>query len=419
MNLFSCVLSRVLPVCVLVVSYGSILVAESREPECQKTLSLDEFRAISLKNSPLIAEIDRDYANDLATAFDTEVLTNPELQVEQTFTGMKLNGDNDGQSQVSIGQPIRLSNFGSRQRVASLIRKSGDAQKRSMILELTQKLNIQFRTLFILQETRKILIEAEKKASEKVTLINDGVTKGLFSLGEEKLFEGEKYRLQAQVKGVVATIANTQNELAKSTGFTCSIVTTGYEPLRELPSEESLISKARNSEFSESARMNLYYNLSKEETRLSELDAFPVISPRFLYQHTNDGGDFFGAGVSIPLPFWNSNQGERVRKSAEERVLKVKNTFLANGGLESQISNLRQSAISLSEQSELFSSKVIPSFEGALKSQEKLYSKGQGNILQVWQTLRALNEVQTQGLLLWLEANSARTQLSILIGEEI
>lgn len=419
MNLISCIFVRAFLVCALVVSYGGILVAESTEQECQKKLTLEEFRAISLKNSPLIAEIDLEYAKNLATAFDAEVLINPELQIEQTFTGMKLNGDNDGQTQVSIGQPLRLSNFGSRQRVATLIRKSGDTQKRSMILELTQKLNIQFRTLFILQQTEKILIDAEKRASKKVTLIKDGVSKGSFSLGEEKLFEGEKYRLQAQAKGIAATIASTQNELAKTTGLTCSIISIGYEPLTELPSEEYLLAKAKASEISESTRVDLLYNLSKEETRLSELDAFPIISPRFVYQHTNDGGDFFGAGVSIPLPFWNRNQGERIRKSAEERVMETKKTFLINGGLESQIRNLRQSALSLGEQSELFTLKVIPSFEGALQSQEKLYSEGRGNVLQVWQTLRALNEVQTQGLLLWHEAISARTQLSILIGEEI
>lgn len=419
MNLFSCVLSRVLPVCVLVVSYGSILVAESREPECQKTLSLDEFRAISLKNSPLIAEIDSDYANGLATAFDTEVLINPELQIEQTFTGMKLNGDNDGQTQASLGQPIKLSNFGSRERVAYLIRKSGDLQKRSALLELTQKLNIQFRTLFTLQQTEKILLSAEERASKKVILIKDGVRKGLFSLGDEKLFEGEKYRLKAERLGITSKISSIQSELAKSTGLTCSIITTDFEALREIPTEDSLLSKASTSELSESARIELLHDLSKENTRLAELDAFPVLSPRFVYQHTNDGGDFYGAGIAIPLPFWNRNQGERIRKSAEERVLEIKKSFLINGGFKSQLRSLRQSALSLSEQSELYSSKVIPSFEDALKSQEKIYSEGKGNVIQVWQTLRTYNEVQTQGLMLWLEAISARTQLSILIGEEI
>jgi hypothetical protein len=54
-----------------------------------------------------------------------------------------------------------------------------------------------------------------------------------------------------------------------------------------------------------------------------------------------------------------------------------------------------------------------------LNAQEKLYTKGKGNVLQDWQTLRLLNEVQTQSLSLWLEGTSARIQLSLLIGEEV
>jgi len=71
------------------------------------------------------------------------------------------------------------------------------------------------------------------------------------------------------------------------------------------------------------------------------------------------------------------------------------------------------------EQAQLFTKKVIPSFEKAFQSQEKLYAQGKGNVLQVWQTLTTLNGVQTQGLQLLLEAKSLRIQLSILIGEEI
>ena len=403
--------------------YGGIATAEikdSRKPAtCEQSLSLEGFRASALSQSPLVAEIDRDYAKELASAFDTEVLINPELQAEQTFTRMNVGGDDDPQAQVSIGQTIRLSNFGSRERVAALIRRSGDRQKRAQILELTQKLLVQFRTLYVLQETEKILANAEQRAAKKVLLISAGVKKGLLSQGDEKLFDGERYRLQAQRKGVAATIATLQSELARSTGSPCTILTTGQELLTELPSEELLLQKARSSDLSESTRVDLLVNLAREEMRLSELDAYPQITPRLVYQHTNDGGDFFGAGLSMPLPFWNRNQGQQIRSRAEQRFVEAKSTFLSNGGLEVQIKNLRRAAESSKEQSEIFSLKVIPSFEAALRSQEKLYAEGKGNVLQVWQTLRTFNEVQTQGLQLWLEAVSVRVQLSLLVGEEV
>jgi len=160
-------------------------------------------------------------------------------------------------------------------------------------------------------------------------------------------------------------------------------------------------------------------DLTKEQVRLSELDAFPQITPRLIYQHTNDGGDFFGAGISIPLPFWNQNQGEKYKANAERKVAEIQSSFIKNGGLENQIITLREAVINAEEQAQLFSKKVIPSFEKAFQAQEKLYAQGKGNVLQVWQALTTFNEVQTQGLVLALEARALRMQLSLLVGEEI
>jgi outer membrane protein TolC len=386
---------------------------------CEQELTLAAFRAFALHKSPLVAEIDRVYAEELATAFETEVLSNPELQVEQTYTRMKLGGDSDPQSQVSLGQAIRLSNFGSRERVASLIRKSADLQLRARLLELTQILIVQFRTLFVLQQSEKIILNAEQRAAKKVAQIRDAVNKGLLSQGDEQLFEGEKYRLQAQRKGVSARIATLQSELAKSTGSTCLVLAKGEEAHQEIASEIILLEKAHKNELSEASRLNLLTSLAQEETRLAELDAFPQITPRLVYQHTNDGGDFIGAGITIPLPFWNRNQAQKMRSTAGQKVAETRSNFHSNQGLEAQIRNLRRATLSTQEQSDLFTKKVIPSFEAALRSQERLYAEGKENVLQVWQTLRTFNEAQTQGLLLWLEAVSARVQLSILIGEEV
>jgi outer membrane protein TolC len=392
---------------------------QSKPQKCEQQISLETFRGFALNNSFLVAEIDRDYANNLATAFETETLQNPELQAEQTFTRMKLAGANDPQAQVSIGQPLRLSNFGSRSEVARLIRKSGDLQKRVKLMELIQKLTLQYETLAAYQQVETILRDAENRAAKKVSLIKEGVKKGLLSDGDKHLFEGEKYRLQARAKSVASTISALRSELSKSIGFPCEFDATFRSTLEALPTEQALIQRAKESQIGESSRIDLLLDLTKEQVRLAELDAFPQITPRLVYQHTNDGGDFFGAGISIPLPFWNQNQGERYKANAERKAAETRSTFRKNGGLENQIITLREAVINAEEQAQLFTKKVIPSFGKAFEAQEKLYAQGKGSVLQVWQTLTTFNEVQTQGLQLTLEARSLRIQLSILVGEEI
>jgi cobalt-zinc-cadmium efflux system outer membrane protein len=386
---------------------------------CDRTIALDELQSLALQKSPLLAEIESEYANHISDAFETEVLINPELQAEQAYTSMKINGDNDPQANVALAQRLKLSNFGQRQRVAALLRKAGDTQRSVRLLEFTQKINLQFYTLHALQRSEGILIDSEELASKKVVLVHQGVLKGLLSEGDHKLFEAEKFRLQAQRRGLQSTIHALQGELSKAVGSACVWHARSEPTFPALPSEAELLTKARESRLSDMARADLMLGLASEQVRLAELDRYPEIAPRIIYQHTNDGGDFVGAGIAIPLPFFNRNQGEIGRAQATEMAARRRKELLSDGGLETQVRSLHAAVVAATEQAELYSAKVVPAYEAALRSQEKLYAQGKGNVLQVWQTLRLFNEARNEALTLWLGAATARIQLSLLVGEEI
>lgn len=389
-------------------------------PSCSgKLLSRDALRALALASSPVVAEIDREYAAELARAVETETLQNPELQAERTFTRMNIGGANDPQAQVSLGQPLRLSNFGSRARVAALLERAGEQRKRVKLFGLMQRLSLQLRMLEGYQRSLAIVKEARVRAEGKVSLIREGTKKGLLSRGDERLFEGEMYRLLARERGISARVALVESELARAIGVRCTIVVGGEGGPGPLPSVEALIEKAKKSTLSDQARVDILRDLSNEQVRLAELDRTPQITPRLMYQHTNDGGDFVGVGVSIPLPIWNQNQAETMRAAADSKVAQLQAAFIEDGALAEQISRLRIAAVNAHEQAALFDSKVIPAFQDALTFEEKRYGEGRGNLLQVWQTLRALNDVRSEGLELALAAAAIRSELSILIGEEI
>ena len=386
---------------------------------CRRALTVEEFRAVAFEKSPLVAEIDSEYVRQAAQAFEVEVLGNPEIQAEQVYTSMRIGGADDPQTNASIGQPLRLSNFGSRGRVAALLRKSGDTQKRAKLLELTQKLALQFYTLYMLQRTEALITQAEQRAARQAALIHEGVTKGLLSQGEHKLFEGEKYRLQSQIKGVQASHHMLQAEISKSLGLACLVEAKGDPLVGVIPTEEVLVAKARESDLSELSRVDLLEALSAEQVKLAQLDAFPSVTPRLVYQHTNDGGDFVGVGIAMPLPLFNRNQSATMRSQADQISARRRRDFLNQGGLEEQVRALRSAAVSASEQAELYSKRVVPAFEEALRSQERLYTQGKGSVLQVWQTLRTCNDAQRESLAVWLNAAVSRMQLSLLVGEEV
>jgi cobalt-zinc-cadmium efflux system outer membrane protein len=165
--------------------------------------------------------------------------------------------------------------------------------------------------------------------------------------------------------------------------------------------------------------VDLLEALASEQSALADLDAVPSLIPRFVYQHTNDGGDFVGAGVSIPLPLWNRNQAESTRAEAEHRAITARKAFLRDGGLASTVTSLRLAASSSQRQVEIYRTKVVPSFELAFKAEERLYKEGKGSLLDLWQTFRAMNEARLSELTLQTEAIRHRAALSVLVGEEI
>lgn len=390
-----------------------------RTPTCELKTSLEEFRAHALANSPLVSDIDRDYAGQVAKAIDTKLWANPELSAEETWTRMYIGGANDPQSSVTLSQPLKLSYFGKRSKVAELLRKAGDTEKNIKLLEFTQETTVNFVRLFALQETARILQLAEDSAARKVAIVRKHVKEGLLSKGSEALFQGEKFRLEAQRLGAEASLSSLRSELAMSLGTTCSVSAIHAPQLPKIPPSEILVEKARSSRISEKARYDVIQELTTEQLRLAELDAFPSLAPRVVYQHTNDGGDFIGAGITIPLPLWNRNQAEITRASADREVAQRKSHLINNGGLELQVTSTHAAAVSSERQVEIYTAQVETAFTSALQAEERAYMTGKGSVLQVWQTFRALNEAQLTGLNLRQLAAMARARLSILVGEEV
>lgn len=386
---------------------------------CQLSLSLDEFRAYALKESPLIAEIDRDYALQIARSFDAEIFSNPEVTVEQTYTRMAIGGANDSQSYVSLGQPLKISQLGARQRFADLVRKAGDLEKKLKLLEFQQKLFAQYHSLLFLQEAQVALSEAAGLAADGLTQVKRAVAQGLLSEGDEALFEGEFFRLQAQVMGLSAQMDSLQRELSVVLGTTCKVTAAKGLEVSPLPELSEIITIASQSDISEAARLRALEEVAREQERVARLDQLPLITPRVIYQHTNDGGDFIGGGISLPLPLWNRNQGERTKTSAELSAVQRRQQFLQGGGLQGLLSTTRSAAAYSQQQASLYTTKVVPAFQRAYRAQERLYRQGKGTVLEVWQTLRAYTDAQEQALGLKAQALSERSKLVILVGQEV
>ncbi len=386
---------------------------------CGTPLSLEELRAMLIRSSPAVAKIDATTAQEMARARATELVANPELQLEQTFTRMNIGGANDPQTSASLGQPLRLSDFGTRARVASLIKKSASSERKRELLSLSQRAVRYAAAIDTLTTTIDRISRAERQALAYRTILDQGVASGLVTTGDRALIVAEYHRLRAERVGAEAQRITAQSTLSQIVGASCLVQLASAPPPPSLPPLGDILTRAATSGITEYDRAELLLELADEESRRADEDALPPITPRLVYQHTNDGGDFLGVGFSFALPVWHRNDPERSSRAIEKISAARHKTFLKEGGFTSHITGLYRALEAIEEQIRVLERDVMPTFQEALAAQENLFRSGKGNVLQLWQSVRASHEASRDSLTLRQRAIGMRSRLSLLIGDEL
>ena len=379
----------------------------------------EQVRALALARSPLVKLIDAEYAVSVGSAMELAVLNNPSLSTETQFSAHPRASTGDNQIVASIDQPLRLSDFGSRSRVAALMNRTAQDDQKLALLELTQRIHLLYVKLWSEREQLEQLDGVRRKASKKLTLAESAASRGLVTSGEKQLIEGEVGRLKAQILGIRSVVAQTESELLKISG--CDLARATLEPpeLKAPPALEALLKIGVETDLNPLQRARRAAELAREQVRLAELDRISTITPRVVYEHTNDGSDFFGVGITVPLAIWDRNQGQRVIAAARDDQRRAELDMLSAGALEKHIEMLQRASQTSYEQAQVFKSQVLPSFRGALESQEREFQSGKGSILQLWQSLRALSEAQEQELSLRVRSAEVLSQLSLFVGQEV
>lgn len=383
------------------------------------TLSLEDVRAAALGKSPVVAELDEKFAAQIADAVEARLLANPEMSSElrTPVAGKEPRGHTE--VEVALTQPIRLSDFGARSSLSSLLEKAATADQRLALLVLTQDVNVTYAKAWSLQEQRLTLRRAHERASRIQEIVSVAINKGLLGKGEASLFRCEVRRLLAEQAGVEAEMTNTVAELITLSGLELTDVVFAKPNLALLPSTQELLSDAESNQLSPASRQALLERVAEQQLAVAINDALPSIAPRLLYEHAENGVDRVGVGISVPLPVFNRNQAEIAKRRGELATIRERARYINGGALRSQIAALRNSAQAAMDQAVEYSEHIIPDFQAAFNYQTKQFEAGQGSIQLVWQSAQTLLSVQLTGIELWVKAASARAKLSSLVGEEI
>ena len=399
----------------LVTSSALSALAESKAtPEL---VTLESLRAYAFSKSPLVAGIDATFASQVGTAIETGQLQNPELQGQaqyaESYSGMRP----DDRYSVSLSQPLRPSDFGTRSAVESLLRKAATQQQQFELLELSQSILLQYVNLWALKSRKSFIEEMRSLATKKASLAAEGKNKGFLGTSEVKLLQGAAARLKLLELGLSADISNAEASLTNLTGFAFTKYKIQQPEFSEIPAMEEAVRRSRENNLGIRRRVDLLEEVAKKQTDLAKKDSFPGLSPSLLYQH-EDNADFIGFGVSFELPFFNRNQGEILRKQEKSRELRVKKNYLDGDAFRSELGGTLKSVELKFNQAKTYESEVSPLFREALKAAERQFESGQTSVLQLWQAFVSLIDANEEQLMLWVSAYGARSKLSLMLGEE-
>jgi hypothetical protein len=388
----------------------ALLFMQSYAHADNRTLTFDQVLTMALDQSPTMKQIAQTRATYRAQQKELSLFENPQLSAEvRPYTAHP--SGLDLEHEVSIAQPLRISNFGARQHVARLIAETADIETKLLLVQFEQQLLLSYGRVWALQERAQFLSKLMKRADSLLAKVSTASTGGLLPASTKQLILAEQKRLHVERSAIIAEQEKARAELIKSSGSSLTAASVAALTLGALPSDIIM-----DDSIPLVQRVNAKSLLAIEQHRLARLDAFPQFTPRIAFDHTADGDDRILVGLTFPLPLFDRNQPEKIQAQAEEATQQAMKKYVDDGVLQHEVRLLVSSARSSMAQAQSLRTDVLPTLEAAYTAAEHEVFAGQGSPLQLWQVLTEMRDLQQRYLELWTQALSYRTELSMLTG---
>lgn len=385
-------------------------------------LNLNQALSLALKQNPeLLSYFDEISARNGAVA-QAELLPNPSLGISASNLGNSILKDFDGPvTTIRLSQFVQLG--GKRAKAISVAQLDRDLavwdlESKRMDL-LTDVVHI-FVELLAVQEKQLIadnLIRVSKLATES---IEARVKAGKVSPVEQTRAQVNLALVKIEQQRVARKLSTTRKRLAATWGSTepgFDFAVGELDTVNPIPSFESLLVRLRQNP--DLARWASEISYRQSSIELAESQAIPDLTLSLGLQHFVDLNDnALVAGISLPLPVFNRNQGaiakanHRLNKAVHtRRNIEVTVTTALNTAYQ-------RLASALTEVSG-YKTSVLPGAEDAFKAVQKGYRLGKFDLLDVLDTQRTLFNAKDQYLSAITAYHKAVADVERLIGTSI
>lgn len=383
-------------------------------------LTMVSAMELALKKNPTLSGFSAEIRARDAAALQAGLLQNPELGVDvENFAGKEpLDGFDGAETTIVFSHLVELGGKrGNRRMVATLDTTLAEWDYRSKKLDVLAKTAKAFVEVLIAQEQVSLNAELLKIAEQTTTAVSEKADAGKVSPVEKSRAQIEQAAARTEANKAVRELAAARQRLAGFWGSeraNFGRATGQLSDISALPDEESL--KAFLDNNPDLTRGAVEIERSEAALRLARSQAVPDLTLSAgirNFQETDDNA--FVAGVSLPLPLFNRNQGgvsearARVDKAqSEQRAAKV--------GLATSLSDSWQNLAAAYMEAVGLRDAILPGAQATYASTELGYREGKFDLLQMLDAQRTLFTVKRQYLESLGAYHLASTDLERLIG---
>ncbi len=382
------------------------------------TLTLREALALATSKSPELAAFSYDQRAADARLLQAGLRPNPvvSLETEDFLGGGDFNGFQQNQTTLSLGQLLELGGKrAARQEVAragqAAVEFDYEAKRREVLRNTTQA----FVEVLGAQRRVDLAEETAKLAGEFVPLIQRRAQAGVASTVETARGDVALATAQIGVEQARRDLAAARRVLATQWGAkaaTFSDVSGDLGRRPPLPSFNTLNEKL--SQHPLLARWDAERDVRAAIVAREKANAKPDVTvfggPRWLQ---GDGEAALVAGVSIPLPFGNRNQGNIAEAQAlTEKVDAEKRATQAT--LTAQLGEAWEALAKALKQIEILEGNLLPAANKAIDAATTAYEAGRLSQLEILDARRTLTDARFRALEARIAAHKAAASIDAL-----
>ena len=398
-------------------------ISQTIPPQPAGVLSLQQALAAGLMHNPELAAFSWDVRAAEARELQAGLLPNPELSTEvENFGGNKeMHGFKSAETTVQVSQLFETGGKrGYRKRSAELEKNLAGWEYEIKRLDVFGKISAAFWEVLASQERGAIAESLFKLAEQTYSTAAEKVAVGKAPPVEEVQASIALTTTELQFKKTKSDLQSSRSRLAAAMGIptpTFEKAEGQFDALEPLPGLDKL--QAALAESPEMLRWKAGLEKRKADVKLKDAGALPDITLSAGPRYFNDTDDkAFVVGLSVPIPLFNQNQGER----QEARCNAAKAEEEQKAGLIKIRSDLNQTYQSCSSAFELAAALRDRSIVGATQAFEAAqegYRQGKFNYLMVLDAQRTLFELKQQYVDTLADYHTNRVTLERLVGQPI